>query len=278
MKLVKSKDNKILNEISSSHIVFLKKIKFIFVIIFFIINFQCSSKKVPLIIGHRGAKGHITENTLPSIKKALELGVDGIEIDVFICKSGELVVFHDKKLDRLTNVKGYIENLEYDSIKKISVKGKYKIPTLNEVVELIDRKAILNIELKGSGTAEPTHKLLTPILKQKKRMADQFIISSFNWDELEIFYKLNQKVSIAILTGSDPLDALPIAKKLNAIAINPNFRALDLKNVKKIHNEGYKVFPYTINNPRDIEEILKMKVDGIITDFPERVKKALSSN
>ena len=77
------------------------------------------------------------------------MGVDGIEIDVFLCKSGELVVFHDKKLDRLTNVKGYIENLEYDSIKKISVKGEYKIPTLNEVVELIDRKAILNIELKG---------------------------------------------------------------------------------------------------------------------------------
>ena len=208
----------------------------------------------------------------------MELGVDGIEIDVFLCKSGELVVFHDKKLDRLTNVKGYIENLEYDSIKKISVKGKYKIPTLNQVVELIDRKAILNIELKGRGTAEPTHKLLTPILKQKKWMANQFIISSFNWDELEIFYKLNQKVSIAILTGSDPLKALPIAKQLNAIAINPNFRALDPKNVKKIHNEGYKVFPYTINNPRDIEEMLNLKVDGIITDFPERVKKALSSN
>ena len=267
-----------MNEISSSHIVFFKKIKFIIVIIFFIMNLQCTSKKVPLIIGHRGAKGHIAENTLPSIEKALELGVDGIEIDVFLCKSGELVVFHDKKLDRLTNVKGYIENLEYDSIKKISVKEEYKIPTLNEVVELIDRKAILNIELKGSGTAEPTHKLLTPILKQKKWMADQFIISSFNWDELEIFYKLNQKVSIAILTGSDPLDALPIAKQLNAIAINPNFRALDLKNVKKIHNEGYKVFPYTINNPRDIQVMLKMKVDGIITDFPERVKKALSSN
>ena len=278
MKLVKSKDNKILNETSSSHIVFLKKIKLIFFIIFFIVNLQCTSKKVPLIIGHRGAKGHITENTLPSIEKALELGVDGIEIDVFLCNSGELVVFHDKKLDRLTNVKGYIENLEYDSIKKIIVKGEYKIPTLNEVVELIDRKAILNIELKGSGTAEPTHKLLTHIIKQKKWMADQFIISSFNWDELEIFYKLNQKVSIAILTGSDPLDAIPIAKQLNAIAINPNFKALDLKNVKKIHNEGYKVFPYTINNPRDIEEMLNMKVDGIITDFPERVKKALSSN
>ena len=261
-----------MNEISSSQIVILKKIKFIFVIIFFIMNLQCSSKNDPLIIGHRGAKGHVAENTLPSIAKAIELGVDGIEVDVFLCKSGELVVFHDKKLDRLTNAKGYIESLEYDSIKKISVLGKYKIPTLDEVLELIGGKAFLNIELKGSGTAEPTHKLLTPLLKQKKWMADQFIISSFNWEELEIFSKLNQKVPIAILTGADPLDAIPIAKQLNAHAINPNFRTLDLKNVKKIQKEGFNVLPYTVNDPEDIEEILTLEVDGIITDFPERIK------
>ena len=109
-------------------------------------------------------------------------------------------------------------------------------------------------------------------------MANQFIISSFNWDELEIFYKLNKKVSIAILTGSDPLKAIPIAKQLNAIAINPNFRALDPKNVKKIQQAGYKVFPYTINDPKNIEKMLTLEVDGIITDYPERVKDALPPN
>ena len=252
--------------------------KLIFVIIFFIMNLQCTTKKVSLIIGHRGAKGHIAENTLPSIEKALELGVDGIEIDIFLCKSGELIVFHDKKLDRLTNTQGYIESLDYDSIKKIRVKGKYKIPTLNEVIELIEGNSFLNIELKGSGTAEPTHKLLTPFIEQKKWMANQFIISSFNWEELEIFYKLNQKVPIAILTGSDPLDAIKIAKRLNALAINPNFKTLNLNNVKKIQKEGFKVFPYTINNMKDIEEMLNLEVDGIITDFPERVRKVLSPN
>ncbi|MEC7173697.1 MAG: glycerophosphodiester phosphodiesterase family protein [Bacteroidota bacterium] len=241
-------------------------------------NLQCTNKKVSLIIGHRGAKGHIAENTLPSIEKALELGVDGIEIDVFLCKSGELIVFHDKKLDRLTNTQGYIENLDYDSIKKIRVKGKYKIPTLNQVIELIEGNAFLNIELKGSGTAGPTHKLLTSFIEQKKWMANQFIISSFNWEELEIFYKLNQKIPIAILTGSYPLDAINIAKRLKALAINPNFKTLNLKNVKKIQKEGFKVFPYTINNMKDIEEMLNLEVDGIITDFPERVKKVLSSN
>ena len=241
-------------------------------------SISCNNPYRPLNIGHRGAKGHIAENTLPSISKGIELGVDGIEIDIFVCKSGELVVFHDKKLDRLTNSHGYIESLEYDSIRKISVLGEHKIPTLNEVLELIDGKVFLNIELKGSGTAEPTHKLLTPLLKQKKWKPDQLIISSFNWKELEIFYGLNKKVPIAILTGSDPLDAIPIAKKLNALAINPNFRALNIKNVKKIQEEGYKVFPYTINEPTDIQRILTLEVDGIITDFPERVRQILSTN
>ena len=107
--------------------------------IILILSLVCCSfqNKDPLIIGHRGAMGHVTENTIPSIKKAIELGVDGIEIDVFKCKSGEIVVFHDKKLDRLTNSLGYIEDLSYDSIMNIKVKGKYRIPELLEVIDIL---------------------------------------------------------------------------------------------------------------------------------------------
>ncbi len=241
-------------------------------------SISCNDPYTPLTIGHRGAKGHVAENTLPSVAKAMELGVDGIEIDIFLCKSGELVVFHDKKLDRLTNAQGYIESLEYDSIQKIKVMGEHKIPTLDEVLELIDGKVFLNIELKGGGTAEPTHKILTPLLKQKKWTADQFIISSFDWEELKHFYRLNQEVPIAVLTGADPLDALPIAREVNAQAINPDFKSLNEKNVKKIQQAGYKVFPYTINDPKNIEKMFTLEVDGIITDYPERVKDALPPN
>tara|TARA_B100001175_G_scaffold279801_1_gene257218 strand:- start:11 stop:739 length:729 start_codon:yes stop_codon:yes gene_type:complete len=241
-------------------------------------NLQCTPPSTPLIIGHRGAKGHVAENTLPSIARAMELGVDGIEIDIFLCKSGELVVFHDKKMNRLTNAQGYIESLEYDSIQKIKVLGDYKIPTLEEVLELIDGKVFLNIELKGSGTAEPTNKLLTLLIKEKKWRTDQFIISSFNWEELKLFYQFNQKIPIAVLTDADPLDALSMAQEVKAQAINPNFKALNEKNVKKIQQAGYKVFPYTINEPKDIDKMLTLEVDGIITDYPERVKEVLPPN
>ena len=241
-------------------------------------NLQCTPPIKIEIIGHRGAKGHFAENTLPSIAKAMELGVDGIEIDVFLCRSGELVVFHDKTLDKLTDAKGYIEALTLDSIKKINVLGSYKIPTLNEVIDLIDCKVFLNIELKGSGTAQPTHQLLKKYLEKGKWSADQFIISSFDWEELKYFSDLNKEIPIAVLTDADPLDAIPIADILKAKAINPDFTALNKNNVKKIKQAGYEIYPYTINNRSDIKQMVALKVDGIITDYPDIVKEILISN
>ena len=107
---------------------------------------NCNKRTSPIIIGHRGAMGHVTENTLESVQKAMDLDVDGIEIDIFKCKSGELVVFHDKNLSRLTDSNGLIESLDLDSIKKIRLQKKYIIPTLTEVLDLIRGKVFLNIE------------------------------------------------------------------------------------------------------------------------------------
>lgn len=249
----------------------MKIILFSIVIVFTLIN--CDNQTIPKIIGHRGAKGHIVENTLESIEKAMELGVDGIEIDIFKCKSGELVVFHDKTLNRLTDAEGLIESLDIDSIRKIKIFNKYKIPTLKEVLDLIDGKVFLNIELKGTETALLTNQIIKNYLEMGNWTTENFIISSFNWKELENFYKSNKQVPIAILTDADPLDALPIAKKLKAKAINPIFQSLNSKNVKKIREAGYKIYPYTVNKKEDISEVISLNVDGIITDFPERVRE-----
>ena len=238
---------------------------------------QCTKSKATLIIGHRGAKGHIVENTLESIEKAMELGVDGIEIDVFKCKSGELVVFHDKSMQRLTGISGYIEAMNLDSIRKIKVLNNYKIPTLNEVLDLIDGKVFLNIELKGSQTAKLTHQMIELYIKEDNWTAEKFIISSFDWSELSDFYELNKEVPIAVLTDADPLDALPMAGQIKAVAINPNFKSLNPVNIKIIQQSGYKVYPYTINKKDDIAMMISLNVDGIITDFPERVREVLTN-
>lgn len=236
-----------------------------------LVTTSCVTTSKPLVIGHRGARGHVAENTVASVKKALELGVDGIEIDVFLCASGELVVFHDKTLEKLTDATGYIEELSLDSIQKITVLGREPIPTLNEVLDLTAGTTVLNIELKGTRTAAPTAALLDTYFKAGTLKPEEVFISSFDWNELELFYAATQEVAIAVLTEDDPIDAIPIAQKLNAFAINPNFRSLNEKNVRKIHAVGLKIYPWTINEPADIEEMKRLGVDAIITDFPERV-------
>ena len=232
---------------------------------------SCTPKQNPLVIGHRGARGHLAENTLPSIAKAIELGVDGIEIDIFKCASGELVVFHDQTLEKLTNSKGYIEQLTLDSIRKIDVLNGFTIPTLEEVLDLINGRVFLNIELKGTQTALLTNEIILSYFERKEWDLSKILISSFNWEELEVFYSVNSEVSIAILTEDDPLDAIPIAKQLNAVAINPEYVSLNTGNIDKIKKEGLKIFTWTVNDPQEIKDVITLGVDGIITDFPERV-------
>ena len=239
----------------------------------FLFVISCFKKSFPISIGHRGAMGYIAENTIPSIEKAIELGADGIEIDVFKCASGELVVFHDLMLDKLTDLSGNIEETSLETIKKAKVLGSYEIPTLNEVMDLIDGSLILNIELKGSGTAGPTNDLLKDYLKKPSWDPSKIIISSFKREELNIFFNLNEEIPIAILTDDDPLKAIPFAKIIKAYAINPKYSLLTKKNSKIIKSEGIKLFPWTVNNPSDINFLISLGVDGIITDFPDRVNK-----
>ncbi len=231
---------------------------------------NCSKMKKPLNIGHRGAMGHETENTMASVKKALELHVDRIEIDVFLIKSGELVVFHDEILDSLTNTSGRIEDFTFEELQKVIVKGNHRIPTLNEIIETIDKKVSLNIELKGKNTAQPTFELLEKYY-QKGWNKEDFLISSFLWTELETFRKLDPEIPIAVLTEENPLKSIPTAKKLNAVAINPWWETLTKENVEAIHKEGFHIYTYTVNEPKDLKWVTELGVDGIFCNFPERL-------
>jgi len=232
---------------------------------------SCNMKE-PLVIGHRGAMGHETENTLPSIQKAMDLGVDMIEIDVFKIKSGEIVVFHDDTVERLTNGPGDIEGYNLIGLKKLIVDGGHQIPMLQDVLKLIDNKVALNIELKGAGTADKVNFIMNYYIEKEKWSPENFIISSFNWDELKDMRNYNSEVAIAVLTHENPVDAIPIAEELNAVAINPYFENLNLEAAKAIHSAGFKIYTWTVNEPEDIEAMKNIAVDGIITNYPERVK------
>jgi glycerophosphoryl diester phosphodiesterase len=129
----------------------MKKLLSSFLLFIFLFS-SCNKTSDIIVIGHRGAMGHALENTIESVEKAINLKVDGIEIDVFKSKSGELIVYHDPSLSRLSNSAAFIEDISLDSIKKIKLKGGLTIPILEEVIDLIPHDIFLNIELLISYT------------------------------------------------------------------------------------------------------------------------------
>ena len=219
--------------------------------------------------------GHVLENTIESVQKAIELNVDGIEIDVFKSKTGELVVYHDPFLSRLSNSNAFIEQISLDSIKKVELIGGYFIPTLKEIVDITPEKIFLNIELKGQDTAFETNKIIINYLNTYNFPVSKFIISSFRWDELKKIRSFNKDIPIAILVDSlyKIDDAIKLAKQINAVALNPNKEFITKEIVNKIQSKNIKVYPYTINTPRNIRKMRSMGVDAIITDYPERIKR-----
>ena len=249
--------------------------KFIYFSVFFLfcIVMNSCSKHSTLNIGHRGAKGHIAENTLESINMAIELGADGIEIDIFKCQSGELVLFHDKNLKKLTGKSGEIEKQTLKDLEDFLVEGKYKIPTLTSVLDSIKTPLFVNIELKGSNTSQMTSTIIMKYLKKANWEMEDFIVSSFDWKELEVFRSINDNIPVGVLVDKsiDINDAIEFGKKINAQAIHPNYTLLDRNSVKKIKDNGFKIYTWTVNKNEDIVLMKKLKVDGIITDFPDRI-------
>ena len=231
------------------------------------------SERKMLSIGHRGAKGYIAENTLESINMAVELNVDGVEIDVFKCLSGELVLFHDKNLKKLTGKSGKIENLTINDLQKYLVLGKYKIPTLKDVLEKIKNPLLINIELKGSGAAESTSKIIEDFSKRTLWKKENFIVSSFNWDELKKLRSINTDIAIGILLDKlgNINEAIQFGKNINAQSIHPNYRMLNEGTVEKIKKNGFKIYTWTVNNKEDISFMQKLNVDGVISDYPDQI-------
>ena len=224
-----------------------------------------------LKMGHRGAKGYVAENTIESIQKALDFVVDGIEIDVHLCASGELVVFHDFTLDRMTNGTGEVSKLSLSELKELKVANEFQIPTLEEVLNLIDKKYLLNIELKGKNTASKSVEIIQYYVQNKGWNYNNFIVSSFQHHELEAVFNLDKNIPLGVLTKANIDDAIEFAKTISAIAIHPNAAIVTKTNVQKAQNLGYKVNVWTVNDVDEIKRMKRYNVDAIISDFPDRL-------
>jgi len=221
-----------------------------------------------LIIGHRGAMGHAPENTLLSIEKALELGASWIEIDVQAA-DGHLVVFHDIRLERVTNGKGYVAEQSFSYLRSLDAGKGQQIPTLEEVFEQVNHRAGINIELKGPKTAALTAHLISRELDRGWKR-DKILVSSFNHPELMAFQTLCPNISIGPLIAGVPLGRAAFAQAMGAYSVHICLDFVDSEFAKDARQRGLKVFVYTVNHPQDIARLHAMGVDGIFTDFPER--------
>lgn len=224
-----------------------------------------------LNIGHRGAKGYLAENTLESFQWAINFGVDGIELDVHLSADGQIFVIHDETVNRTTNGTGFIKDLPTIELQQLRIENQFKIPLLQQVFDFVNRRCLINIELKAGETAQPVVDLISKyVLEHGWHYAD-FLISSFDWPALQFVRDLNKEIPIGVLTATDLELAVAFAKFINAETIHPYFHLLTSENTFEMQQQNLKVFSWTINEKQDIQKIKSFKVNGIITDFPDRI-------
>jgi len=254
----------------------------------YIVNFFADKENLPtenhkmLIVGHRGGAGMAPENSLQCIEKGIQTGADMIEIDIHLTKDGELVVCHDQTIDRTTTGTGKIAEMTLSEIRKFHIVDKNgketdeKIPTLDEVLKLINGRCRLLIEIKRTNNLYQgiEQKLLESI---KAHHASQWIIAqSFNDSVLETLHALDHTVRLEKLVIFK-LQWIPVIfdgtftyfsfKKYHYISsFNFHYRAITPALLKKIHAQGKEVKIWTLEEPNNWKAC---PVDGIITDRPD---------
>ena len=228
-----------------------------------------------IVFGHQGAPGYAPENTLLSFEEAIRRGTDWIELDVHWVND-ELLVIHDYRLDRTTNGHGIIYKQALEYIRSLDAGQGEKIPFLHEVFDKVDRRVGINIELKSNGTARSVMALVDHYIQKYGWSIDDFMISSFNHFELKTVREINPDIKIGILLYGVPLDFDAIMQLIrpNSINISIDFISQDIVNI--IHEKGLQVFVYTVNFTDEIQWMIDLNVDGVFTDYPDRVKAILS--
>lgn len=257
-------------------------------------------KKRPLVFAHRGGKGIAPENTLTAFQKSFDLGVDVLELDIHASKDGELVVIHDKMVDRTTNGKGLIAEMTLAEVKKLDAgfnwtdddgktfpfRGKdVRIPTLREVFQKFP-DTIINIEPKHDDPSPV--KPLCDLIKEFKR-TDKVIVGSFRDEVLEDFRRNCQGVA----TSASPSEAsgflarfkvglndnyTPIMSALQIPQRIGSFEIITKDYLKAAHESNLQVHVWTINKTENMQHLIELGVDGIMTDYPDRLLELLKKD
>ena len=231
----------------------------------------------PLIIAHRGASKLAPENTMPAFRKALELGADGIELDVHMSSDGFLVVTHDEMLDRTSNGKGLVRDrtlaelrsLDFGSWFSEDFRGE-RIPMLEDVLALLSGwDGLLNIEIKNGPVFYPGIERAVADAVKKHKRTNRTIISSFNHYSLVEIRKYEPEIKTAPLYMAGIYRPWEYARSLGAAAIHPLFYNIVPEVMKGCKENNIRVHPFTVDQPEQIKQVAAAGADGIITNVPD---------
>ena len=247
----------------------------------------------PLNIAHRGASGTHPENTLIAVQAGINKGADMIEIDVHMSSDGEAIVIHDATLERTTNGEGEVKDFTTAELQTLDAGSWFdstfegeKLPSLAEVLQLVNGQKQLLIELKQgkAGRYEGLEQRCIELVNQHNARS-WVILQSFESETVDEMRRIDGDLEIHKLIGGD-MPVLPayfdgetqwgnILNYPGVQAINPWFKTLNQRFINQAHDNSLKVFTWTVNEEEDMRSLIEMGVDGIITNFPERLKPLL---
>lgn len=236
------------------------------------------------ILAHRGFRSRFPENTLLAFEKALEIGAHGLELDVHYSKDGEIMVFHDFELERLTGEKGMIFDYTYKELRQLKVRQfelSDQIPTLKEVLDLFEEyekkqplaeSRILNIEFKAGSQLYPD------IERRVFELCENHsgvIYSSFDHHALVKMKSICQDAKTGVLTASAMVNPWQYMEQLKADYYHPHYFSLSPDNLDDLIKHHVALNPYTVNDLPTAKRLIAEEVHAIITDYPDRLLKCL---
>ncbi len=247
------------------------------------------------VISHRGANQVAPQNTIEAFEKSIEIGCDGFETDIHLTKDGIPVVCHNFTIDETSTGKGAIKDMTLEELRQYdfgSYKGEefkgVKIPTLDEFLEVSkkmgDRMKVLDIELKSEKFGEAGTELAEKTIDAVKNhgLFDKLLISSFDPSILVVCKKIDKNCKTGILYSPDNLVSIKIsarpvafAKEIGCDALHPFAMYVTRLYVERAHRAGLQVNPWTINKELTAKHLIKLGVDGLITDDPGLMNKLL---
>ncbi len=237
----------------------------------------------PLIIGHRGASAVETENTAVSFARARADGADGVELDVILCATGEVVVFHDDDLRRLVGRPERIADLPWTELQAVRLPGDTRIPTLDEALDACGPDLLVNVELKADGLPRGGRAALVDAVAGvvgRRRVGHRVLVSSFSPAAIYAWMRRAAEVRAALLFEHDaplPLRNAWLAPWLRPFALHPELSLCRPKRVARWRRAGYFVSTWTVDEPAALQACGRMGLDAVITNDPARALAALAS-